>query len=294
MSFTRILISGVLTVLSCQAAFADALADIKKRGSIIIIAKSDYKPWGYTNEKGELDGMEADLARDIAKRLKVKLVLVPSVSSNRIQLLQEKKGDMILATLSVTEERKKQVAYIEPYYYAAMVAVLSKSKSGVGGEATLKGKKICAVAGNIGNSFVSGFVGGPLVEYKKLPEAEEKLLAGECDGVSFDDIVLLYQIKSEPEKWKNYDISLLLKVRPAPWGMAVPLSEKDGRLAKFLSATVMDWHRKGTLLAFEKKWIGENSMALQWLSHKVKMAEGEKKPIHKGQPLTGKITPANH
>jgi polar amino acid transport system substrate-binding protein len=272
MQFSRILISVISLALSCQAATADALDEIKKSGSIAVITKSDYKPWGFTNADGTLDGMEADLARDIAKRLNVKLVLVPSVSSNRIPFLNEKKGDLILATLGVTEERKKQVAFIEPYYYASMIAILTKSNSGIGGEKTLKGRKICAVEGNLGNEAVSKFVGGDLVEYKTLPQAEETLRSGECDGVSFDDVVLLYQIKSEAEKWKDYDISLLLSVTPAPWGLAVPLSEKDGRLAKFLSATIMDWHRKGTLLASEKKWIGDNSMALKWLSQKVTMA----------------------
>jgi polar amino acid transport system substrate-binding protein len=272
MQFSRILICAVSLVLSCQAATADALDEIKKRGSIIIITKSDYNPWGFTNADGTLDGMEPELARDIAKRLNVKLVLVPSVSSNRIPLLNEKKGDLIFATLGVTEERKKQVAFIEPYYYASMIAILTKANSGIGGEKTLKGRKICAVAGNLGNASVSEFAGGDLVESKTLPAAEEKLRSGECEGVSFDDVVLLYQIRSEAEKWKDYDISLLLSVTPAPWGLAVPLGEKDGRLAKFLSATVMDWHRKGTLLASEKKWIGDNSMALKWLSEKVKMA----------------------
>jgi polar amino acid transport system substrate-binding protein len=220
--------------------------------------------------------MEVDLARDIARRLNVKLVLVPAVSSNRIQLLNEGKADVVLATFSVTEERKKQVAFIEPSYYAAMTAVLHKTGSGIGNEASLNGRAICAVAGNYSNKTVAPFVGRNLIESKTLTEAEEKLRAGECEGVNFDDVVLLYQLKSEGDKWQNYDISLLLSVTPAPWGIAVPLTEKDGALAKFLSKTVSEWHRKGTLLRLEKKWVGDNSMALQWLSSKVKAAEARK------------------
>jgi polar amino acid transport system substrate-binding protein len=220
--------------------------------------------------------MEVDLARNIAERLKVKLVLVPAVSSNRVQLLNEGKADIVLATFSVTEERKKQVAFIEPSWYAAMIAILSKTGSGIGNEKVLKDRAICAVAGNYSNKTVAPFVGRDLIESKTLTEAEEKLRAGECEGVSFDDVVLLYQLKSEGDKWKNYDITLLLTVTPAPWGIAVPLTEKDGTLAKFLSKTVNEWHRKGTLLRLEKKWVGDNSMALQWLTSKVRAAEAKK------------------
>jgi polar amino acid transport system substrate-binding protein len=232
---------------------------------------------------GNLKGMEIDLANDIARRLKVKLELVPALSSTRIQLLNERKADLILATFSVTAERKKQVYFIEPSYYAAMIGIITRVNSGIGGEASIKGRKICAVLGNYSNPTVTKFVGGPLIEYKTLTEAEEKLRAGECDGVSFDDVVLLYQLKSDEEKWRDYDIALLLTVDPAPWGLAVRLGEEKGRFANFLSGVVKDWHKRGILLAKEKHWVGENSMALQWLSQKVKLAESAAKP--KAKPM---------
>ncbi len=267
----------VLIALFPAQAISTTLKEIKARGTIYIAVKSDYKPWGFTDQSGALQGMEPELAKDIAARLKVKLVLVPAVSSNRLQLLNEGKADIILATFSVTPERKKQVYFVQPSYYAAMTAILNHTKAHVGNAANLKGRKICSVAGNYSNKAVEGFVGSSLIESKTLTEAEDKLRAGECEGVNFDDVVLLYQLKSEGDKWADYDISLLLNVTPAPWGIAIPLSEEKGALAAFLSRTVSEWHRNGTLLRLEKKWVGDNSMALQWLSAKVKSAE-QKKP----------------
>lgn len=277
MMFVRIAAICGLVFFSFQSVLSATLEAIKKRGSIVIGVKEDYKPWGFKDEKGHFDGMEIELARDIAKRLNVKLQLIPVISSNRVQFLNEGKVDVILATFSVTEERKKQVTFIEPSYYAAMTAILTRNKSGVNGDASTKNRKICAVTGNYSNKSVAAIVGTDLIESKTLPEAQGKLIAGDCDGVSFDDVVLLYQIKSDAEKWKDYDISLLLGVTPAPWGIAVPLAEKDGKLATLLSAAVKDWHRKGTLLKLEKKWVGDNSMALQWLSQKVKTADAAAK-----------------
>lgn len=268
----RVFLAGLFGLVVTSAASADLLDTIKQRGKLIVAAKTDYPPWGFQEADGTFKGMEIELARDLGRRLGVEVEFVPAYSSNRVQLLNEGKADVILATFSVTEERKKQVYFIEPSYYAAMIGIITRTDSGIGGEATLKGRKICAVSGNYSNPTVEKFVGQPLIEFKTLTEAQEKLRAGECDGVNFDDVVLLYQLKSEEDKWKDYDIALLLTVDPAPWGLAVKLDERDGRFAAFLSDTVKDWHRRNTLLALERKWVGENSMALQWLSDRVKAA----------------------
>jgi polar amino acid transport system substrate-binding protein len=257
-------------------ASAGTLDTIKGRGTILIGVKEDYKPWGFRDSKGDLVGMEIDLARDIARRLKVKLELVPVVSASRIPVLQERKVHLVLATFSVTAERKTQVAFVEPSYYAAIVGLIHKTGSGISGEATLKGRTVCAVKGAYYNMAVAGMAGQPLIEQRDLPGAQNLLRAGSCDAMVYDDVVLLYQLKSEPEKWAEYDLSLLLTVTPAAWGLAIPLEEKDSRFSQFLSATVKSWHRCGTLLALEKRWIGDNSMALQWLSQKVRLAEDKR------------------
>ena len=71
-----------LGVLGATAASADVLADIKKRGTLIVGSKADYRPFGYLDPSGKIIGFEPDLAADVAKRLGVKLELVPVVASN--------------------------------------------------------------------------------------------------------------------------------------------------------------------------------------------------------------------
>jgi polar amino acid transport system substrate-binding protein len=273
-------VCAVFCLGGLYAAAADTLDAIKSRGAILIGVKDDYKPWGFRDAKGDLIGMEIDLARDIAQRLKVKLELVPVVAATRIPLLQDRKVDLILATFSVTAERRKQVTFVEPGYYAAMAGLLHVAGPETGREPTLNGRRICAVKGAYYNAAVADMAGQPLIEVPALSEAQDLLRAGSCDAVVYDDAVLLYELKSEPEKWADYDLALLVTVTPAAWGLAIPLEEKDSRFSQFLSDTVKSWHRCGTLLALEKRWIGENSMALQWLSQKVKLAaeQSEKAP----------------
>src|SRR5438309_1513601 len=100
-------------------AAADAVSDIKSKGVLTVGTKADYRPFGFLDPSGKIVGFEADLAAEIAKRLGVKVELVPVVASNRIQFLQQGKIDVMIATMSDTPERRKIVDIVEPNYYAS-------------------------------------------------------------------------------------------------------------------------------------------------------------------------------
>ena len=97
---------SVLAILGTAAA-ADGVDAIKQRGTLIVGVKADYKPFGFRDPSGAIIGLEPDLAADVAKRLGVKLELVPVVSANRIEFLQQGKVDLLIATLSDKPERRR-------------------------------------------------------------------------------------------------------------------------------------------------------------------------------------------
>src|SRR5258706_15492312 len=95
----------LLGTLAPGLAGADAIQDIKAKGVLVVGTKADYRPFGFLDPSGMIVGFEPDLAADLAKRLGVKLELVPVVASNRMQFLQQGKMDMVIATMSGTPER---------------------------------------------------------------------------------------------------------------------------------------------------------------------------------------------
>ena len=144
----RIVASAVaLGIIGVGVAKADVLDDIKKKGTLIVGTKADYRPFGYLDPSGKIIGFEPDLAADVAKRLGVKLELVPVVASNRIQFLQQGKIDLMIATMSDTPERRKTVDIIDPDYYASGTNVLAKKSEGLKSWDQLKGKKVCLIQG---------------------------------------------------------------------------------------------------------------------------------------------------
>ena len=156
-------IAALLLLGSAQAA--DGVDAIKQRGTLNVGVKADYKPFGFRDPTGNVVGIEPDLAADIAKRLGVKLELVPVAASNRIEFLQQGKVDLLIATMSDRPERRRVVQAIEPLYYSDYVNILLNKKSGIKDWAELKGKPVCATSGAWYNKDVAKSYGPEIVAF---------------------------------------------------------------------------------------------------------------------------------
>jgi len=240
--------SLVLSLASARAA--DDVDAIKQRGTLIVGVKADYKPFGFRDPQGNVVGIEPDLAGDVAKRLGVKLELVPVNASNRIEFLQQGKVDMLIATMSDKPERRRVVQAIEPLYYADYVNVLLNKKAGINDWNDLKGKAVCATSGAWYNKDVARLYGPEIVSFDGSEKPLYAMKQGNCIGYLYDQTFL--QGKMLDDEWKT-DYALPLKgILEAPWMMAVALGNSS--LQKMLEDTTKDWMKTGFIVDEEKKW----------------------------------------
>ncbi|HEX3710870.1 MAG TPA: transporter substrate-binding domain-containing protein [Pseudolabrys sp.] len=271
MTFNRILLAGIATIaciaVTASASAQSALDKIKQRGTLIVGVKADYKPFGFRNPSGAIVGFEPDMAGDVAKKLGVKLELVPVVSSNRMQFLQQGKIDLMIATMNDTPERRKVVGIVQPDYYASGVNIMSNKKAALKKWEQIKGQKICGIQGAWYNKFVAETYGAEIVAFTGTTEAESALLQGNCIGWVYDDTAFA-GLLSEP-KWSGFEMSLPT-IKEEPWGMAVKLEDLDGPWGKFMHDMLMNWHKSGRMIALEKKWNIPASPYLQSLHDKYK------------------------
>ncbi|MEH3148655.1 MAG: transporter substrate-binding domain-containing protein [Methylobacterium frigidaeris] len=250
-SVLRLVMSGAVALLALSGArAADGVDAIKQRGTLLVGVKADYRPFGFRDPTGKVVGIEPDLAADVAKRLGVKLELVPVASSNRIEFLQQGKIDVLIATMSDKPERRRVVQVIEPLYYSDFVNVLINKKAGIKDWADLKGKSVCATSGAWYNKDVARTYG---VEIVAFDGAEKPLFAmkqGNCIGYLYDQTFI--QGKLLEDEWKN-DYAMPLKgVLSAPWMIAV--AQGNASLQKMLEDTTRDWMKTGFIVDEEKKW----------------------------------------
>jgi polar amino acid transport system substrate-binding protein len=257
--------SVVLGILGATAASADVLDDIKKKGVLVVGSKADYRPFGFLDPSGKIVGFEPDLAADVAKRLGVKLELVPVVASNRIQFLQQGKIDLMIATMSDTPERRKIVDIVEPAYYGSGTNLLASKSLHLTGWDQLRGKKVCLIQGAFYNKELQEKYGVEGIAFPGTAEAYAALKNGNCVGFAYDDTAIVGEMQ-KPE-WSEYEMPLD-SILFVPWGLAVNQGEKD--FASFMSKTIVDWHKTGFIQQLEKKWGIKPTMFAQEMHDKYK------------------------
>jgi polar amino acid transport system substrate-binding protein len=181
----------------------------------------------------------------------------PVKASNRVQLLQQKKIDLIIATVSHYRSRDKVVDFSIPYLYTPQTLLVKKA-SGITSMADLVGKRVGVDAG-------SGAV-------KKVPEAQPKaaiqtfqgwpeaffaLERGTVDAVATDNI-LLAGLRVEAPKPDDY--VLLTKGGFYSGGYyAIALRENDSKSRDEINFLLQDQWKDGTWQKAFDKWLGKDS-----------------------------------
>lgn len=247
--------AAAFCLLGASQAHAQSpvLDRIKTAGVLRVGVKTDYRPFGFLDPAGKVVGMEPDLAADIAKRLNVPVELVPVQTANRIEFLQQGRIDLMIATLSVNEQRRKVVGIIEPFYYAGGTSLLVRKNAQIKKWEDIRDKEICGTQGAYYNRGVAQKYGAKIVAFPGNVEAQNALLTGSCIGFVQDSTLLGAILASGDPKWADFVAPLPIE-ELQPWAVAVPLAESSTAYGDFVRQTVTDWHRSGLLITLEKKW----------------------------------------
>ncbi len=244
---------GIVLALATSftaVAQADVLDDIKKRGKLVVGVKADYKPFGFRDPSGAIIGLESDLAADVAKKLGVTVELVPVVSANRMEFLNQGKIDLMIATMSDKPERRKVVQIIEPFYYSDAVNILLKKDAGVKTWEDLKGKKLCGTTGAFYNKDVAQKYGPEIAAFDGSDKPLLALKGGECIGYLYDQTFIAGKL-TDPDWTGGYTMTLP-GIMETPWAIAVKLGEAS--LQKVMEDLHKDWMKSGRIVELEKKW----------------------------------------
>jgi polar amino acid transport system substrate-binding protein len=237
-----------LTVFVANGARAGSLDDIRARGTLIVGTKADYQPFGFRDAQGAIVGFEPDIAGEVAKALGVSLKLVPVVATTRISLLQSGDVDLVIATMNDTPERRKQIDFVEPSYYASGVNVLAPKSAHLHVWQQLRGKPVCSIEGSFYLPEIADRYGPELHTYKDTNQVYAAVKAGDCVAV-YDDAAIIGQLQLAD--WQDFEMPLR-SVLVQPWGMAV--KQGNTELAAYVGELVKQWHHTGHIQELEQTW----------------------------------------
>lgn len=229
----------------------DTWNKVMSRGKMVVGVKADYKPWGYRNTSGAIVGMEADMAKAAADAMGVKLEMVAVQSSNRMQFLENGKIDLMIATMSDRADRRKIVGIVQPNYYTSGTNVMSPKAVGISKWEDLRGKPVCGKQGAFYNKVVADRYGVKVIAFTGNAEAKQALRDKKCIAWVYDDSSIMSDLSSG--NYDNMEMPLSSE-DDNPWGLAVPLAEKDCIFGNFMSGLSYNMHQSGKLIELEKKW----------------------------------------
>ena len=240
-------IAALASSVAVSGASADAISDIKQRGKLIVGVKADYAPYGFLNSDGKIVGLEPELAQDVADVLGVDLELVPVVSSNRMQFLEQGKIDLMIATMTDRNDRREVVEIVDPNYYSSGTNVLTKGNFAKWED--LKGAPVCGIQGAFYNRKTSEEFGAEIVAFKGTAEALTALKQNRCVAFVYDDSFIVSRL-GDPD-WEGWKMPLPT-IDDAPWGLAVKKGEDA--FAALMSGMIVKWHLSGRILELETKY----------------------------------------
>jgi glutamate transport system substrate-binding protein len=235
MSFRRgvAAVGALLVALTMAAACGsdDSSNTIVGKKTLKIGVKEDQPGLGFKGPDGKYAGFDIEIAKAVASELGVsedKIEWVTTVSANREPFIQQGKVDLVVATYTINDDRKKKVSFAGPYYVAGQDLLVRADDTSITGPDSLSGKKVCSVSGStpakrIKETYVPK--GAQLQEFDAYSKCVTALQGGSVDAVSTDDIILAGYAAQYAGKLKVVGKPFSKE----PYGIGMALDDKKGR-----------------------------------------------------------------
>lgn len=245
------MMATIFTGCNSKSSRDDSLEKVKKAGVLLVGMHDDYPPMEFRNENDERVGFEIDLANAIGKKMDVKIKFVSNAWDGIFLALNSKKFDVIMSTVSITDERKKKMLFSEPIVYGGNAIFVKSDNNNIQSEKDFPGKIVGCEAGSTAQDVVSKISGiKDLKKYNAVPDAFMDLKNGRIAAIVTDPMVGDYYSAKEKGVYKRLKSTL----NKEPIGTAFRKNDKALRdeFNKDFDALKKD----GTLSKLSTKWFG--------------------------------------
>ncbi|NDV28169.1 ABC transporter substrate-binding protein [Desulfovibrio sp. JC010] len=251
--FTTLYLAVIMLLIAvfltaCAQQEKTGLEKVKEAGEVSFAMSGGYPPFNYFNKQNELVGFDVDVAKEVAKRLGVKLKPVTTEWSGIIEGLRSGIYNGILGSMAATEQRKKVVDFSTPYYYSgAQMFVRADAPFKSVGE--LKAKPVGLVTGTTFEQDAKDLGVTDIRLYKDDTHTLTELSGGVIGGVITDRVVGVNAMNSGKFEVKPLGSPLRKE------DIAVAFRKEDKTLTDEVNKILKQMHEDGTLTELSKKWL---------------------------------------
>jgi len=225
---------------------------ITENKTVTMATSADYPPYEFVDTSSgsqEIIGFDVDIAKYITEKLGYTLKIDNIDFNGLIPALQSKRADFVMAGMTPTAERKKNVDFSQ-IYYDAKDTIVAKKDSGFTSAASLSGKKLGVQLGSFQEEAAKKFAGVNVQPLNRINEMVQELKAGRIDAILMEDTVAAGYLKS------NTDLAATVIPNEGDSGTAIAFPKGSPMLAEF-DPILGELKSSGKLEEFITKWFGD-------------------------------------
>lgn len=247
--FKKILLTGVAALVMTVSGHAKEWKEIK------IATEGAYPPFNFVGTDGSLQGLDVEIANALCEAMNAKCTIIANDWDGMIPGLKANKFDAVIASMSVTEERKKQVSFTDKYYSTPLAVAVPKDSpiTSLAPEA-MKGKTIGAQASTTQGTYAEDVYGKAGAEAKLYPTADEAnadLKNGRLDAVVSDKFPISDWIKGDGKDC----CKLIGDVPGTQTDTGIAIRQEDNDLREQFNAAIKKIRDDGTYAKITKKYF---------------------------------------
>tara|TARA_R110002110_G_scaffold415424_2_gene649743 strand:+ start:1217 stop:1954 length:738 start_codon:yes stop_codon:yes gene_type:complete len=243
----KIILSATALAMMAGTAFADAHVKTIRMGT-----EGAYPPYNFLNDAGEVDGFEREVGDELCMRAELTCEWVTNDWDSIIPNLTSGNYDLIIAGMSITDERDKVIDFTQNYFPPAASAYAAMSA-----DADLSGGVIAAQTSTIQAGYVAES-GATLLEFATYDETVAAVMSGEADAVFADKDALAPTVEESGGEmvFAGDDV-------PLGGGIGLGLRESDTELKETFNAAISSMKEDGSLNELIVKWFGEDAKVFE-------------------------------
>jgi polar amino acid transport system substrate-binding protein/arginine/ornithine transport system substrate-binding protein len=217
--------------------------------------EGNYPPFSMIAPDGKLQGFDIDIANAVCAEMKVECTFVQQEFDGIIPALNAKKFDLIVASMTITEARKKSVDFSDPYYDVPSRFVAKQGAFADHSPASLKGKKIVVLRNSPRAAYLAeNYKESEVVLAGKETEVYMELAVGRADVAFGSSVVSAEAFLKKPEGKGFAQVGPAIRIG-AGAGVGIAVRKDDAALVTRINAALKAIKANGTYKKLADKYF---------------------------------------
>ncbi|MFI6812355.1 transporter substrate-binding domain-containing protein [Nonomuraea sp. NPDC050328] len=252
------LLCALLLAAASVSCGSGTPASIMDKDVLVVGVRPDLPQIGLETGNGRFEGFDVDVARYLAKELGKEVRFVKALAADREPLLTSGRADLVLATFTISQERKTKIGFAGPYHVSYQDILVRPEESAIREVRDLDGRKICAVKGaNAAERVVDERgVKATLVPSDDYAGCVTMLKDGRVDAITTNDIILAGLALHDGSGLKL----LNARFNEQRTGVGMRLGDVDG--CEELNRAITKMYQDGSARMYLDKWFGKAGLDL--------------------------------